>query len=65
MLSMYQTEDDAIYNNKMLQVADNDMEDEFKTDGESKKMMMTKNFNCMKFSQTKGSFRNHRLNKSH
>ena len=37
MLSMYQTEDDASYNNKMLQVADDDMEDEFETDGESKR----------------------------
>ena len=65
MLLMQQTEDDAIYNNKMLQVADDDMEDEFETDGESKKKMKTKNFNCMKFSQTKGSFRSHCLNKSH
>ena len=35
----------------MPEVADDDMEDEFETD--FKKTMMTKNFNCMKFSQTK------------
>ena len=45
------SEDDAIYDNEMPKVADNDMEDEFETDFE--KTMMTKNFNCMKFSQTK------------
>ena len=45
-------EDDAIiYDNEMPEVADDDMEDEFETD--FKKTMMTKNFNCMKFSQTK------------
>ena len=45
-------EDDAIiYDDKMPEVADDDMEDEFETD--FKKTMMTKNFNCMKFSQTK------------
>ena len=35
----------------MPEVADDDMEDEFETD--FKKTMMTKNFNCMKFSETK------------
>ena len=45
-------EDDAIiYDDKMPEVADDDMEDEFETD--FKKTMRTKNFNCMKFSQTK------------
>ena len=45
-------EDDAIiYDDKMPEVADDDMEDEFETD--FKKTMMTKNFNCMKFSHTK------------
>ena len=45
------SEDDAIYDNEMLEVADDVVEDEFETD--FKKTMMTKNFNCMKFSQTK------------
>ena len=43
------SEDDAIYGNEMLEVADDDMEDEFETD--FKKTMMTKHyFNFMKFS---------------
>ena len=45
------SQDDVIYDNEMLEEADNVMEDEFETD--FKKTMMTKNFNCMKFSQTK------------
>ena len=44
-------EDDIIYDNEMSEVAHNDMEDEFETN--FKKTMMTRNFNCMKFSQTK------------
>ena len=61
MLLMYRIEDDAIYGNKMPQVADNDIEDEFETDSESKKTMTTKKL----YSQTKGSFRSYHLNKSH
>ena len=45
------SEDDTIYDNEMFEVADDVVEDELETD--FKKTMMTKNFNCMKFSQTK------------
>lgn len=45
------TEDDAMYDDEMPEVADDDMEDEFGLT--AVKMTMTKNFSHMKLSQTK------------
>ena len=63
LLMDHKTTHHIFYDNEMPEVAVNDMEEEFETD--FKKTMRTKNFNCMKFSQTKRLLRSHYLSRSH